>query len=1232
MPTPKVDFSPWNPDHMTRYALVIGIQKYGRPGFGDLKKPVEDAEAIAQILEAHGDFVEVTRLPARWHEEKQRYEVVEAPLMGTELETAIVDFFDKVGSNEALIYFSGHGTQVTKMGRKKGYLVTSECTTDSVSHAGIALEDLNSLIGEAQFSSLVVLLDCCHSGSMLEKGQITAALGAFRNADRNYFLATACRSYEKAYEGEEYSLFTAAILKALQSPGADGQVRTTRLDQVIADELRGSGQEPVVLKSGGEIRLVTYGATGKVEVGEVNQRQDTLEKLRPDYDILNAAFFAVVADKVANNQARTQILKLRAANWSMLFQKNYVERDQQGDALAQALRLSHDPGISLMLIRGEPGAGKTALLRWLAYELFSQGKRVFHKKIQSQSNWLAQLREFSEESGGEHFYVITDDLFRDDSILEELQQNEFLFPLTLIGTTRQNEDRHSALLGTDYETVCLDLAKPSSAEKERVLALPEVKEHLVAKSAAERQKLMDSPIMLVLMLQLSAGKPFDVLLWDIIKDLPNTDDQPFYQAFGVLCCFFQHGIMVPLEILQCCLPPSDYLKQSIRSGLEGLIDTLTHTYAGYEGFIPVHELIAKTVMSLGFDSDGSQDSRCRPNRKQNPPYSWNDPPLLEQYLKSILSKINADIDINQSTLRRWIAHNLRRLAVNGEVKLVNKMLRNYAPEINTIQQQNTFSVWLCWIRIYSALGWSSDTQRCIQSILLTQANLASESRSWLSLIRKLDNREQQQTAIAQTQSWLETHSADWQISTRYLALVEHVGSPDQQQTAIAQTQLWFETHLADWQNSTKYLALVERLGSPERQQIVINQIQTWIANHPDDWHVNTQYVTLLEQCGNQEQQQTAISQAQTWINKHLDDREVRRYHLKLVERYGCQVQRQNAIIQTQIWLDGHPDDEVVRIKYLDLVEQHGCREQQQDAIIQTINWLNTHSSNDEVCNQFLKIVNKNDINKKDIEIIIRHQWQWIAQQQKVNQSSWYIFLDTLQQYSFSDLYESAIELAMKQHPDDTFINCFIFEYFQDDIDDKIFQRLATFISQSHLPCEKWVNYIYAANFFGDHLKIDTAQEIHKKLTGIAKKKIKQLPDLQKTITYLCGTASKRSVFHIKARNSSQNAIPGGTYRNSYFYHQLGYFCRYAADDLSNARQYFERSLAKKNNLPASIELAEIEAKDDNYERAKTLLQEGLSLIPVTRSEKKEREKFHDRIVVLATLLGIPEAAKLDARR
>ncbi|MCX5962748.1 MAG: hypothetical protein NT070_06255 [Cyanobacteria bacterium] len=74
---------------MTRYALVIGIQIYDGPGFSNLDKPAEDAEAIAQILDAHGDFTEVKRLPSRWNAEKDAYEISQNHLTGSELEKGI---------------------------------------------------------------------------------------------------------------------------------------------------------------------------------------------------------------------------------------------------------------------------------------------------------------------------------------------------------------------------------------------------------------------------------------------------------------------------------------------------------------------------------------------------------------------------------------------------------------------------------------------------------------------------------------------------------------------------------------------------------------------------------------------------------------------------------------------------------------------------------------------------------------------------------------------------------------------------------------------------------------------------------------------------------------------------------------------------------------------------------------------------------------------------------------
>lgn len=1197
---------------MTRYAFVIGIQKYGGSGFGDLGKSAGDAEAIAEMLEAHGDFVEVIRLPRRWNEEKNRYEIAEVPLTGRELETAIVEFFEKVGGNEALIYFSGHGDQVSRMGRKKGYLVTSDCTTATVATDGIALEDLNGLILEAGFSNLVMLLDCCHSGSLLEKSQISTALGAFRSGDRNYFLATACRGDEKAYEGAEHSLFTAAVLKALRSPGLDGRVRTSRLNQVIDDELRGSGQEPVVLKSGAEITLVTYAGGGDVESKPIDPLQMALEKLRPDYEILDKAFFEAVAAKVANNQARTQILKLRSANWSMLFQGNYVARDQQGETLERALGLSQRTGISLMLIRGEPGAGKTALLRWLAYELFGQGKRVFHQKIQERFGRLEQLRGFSESVNGEHFYVITDDVFRDESILEALQQNEFLFPMTLIGTTRQNEDRHGTLEGTEYETVCFDLAKPSEAEKERVLALPEVQEHLSGKSAAERQKLMDSPIMLVLMLQLSAGKPFDVLLWDIVKDLPNTDRKPLYQAFGVLCCFFQYGVTIPFEILKLCLPLSNYSERMILAGLEGLIDTAI--FGGYEGLIPVHELIAKTVMALDF----------RPDENQNQPYSWIDrPSLVEQNLRSIVP----NIDVTQEIQQRWLYRTLRRLAVVGETELVSKILHNYSPYIQSIQQTSAIMAWSIWATMYSALGYDEERQRCFRSILLTQPQVPEEWRILLGVIQRIGSRDQQQEAIVQTKAWLDTHPEDSSVRFQYLGLVENLGSRDQQQETIVQTQLWLDAHLDDGEVRTKYLGLVENLGSKDEQQEAIVQTTIWLDTHPDDSSVRTKY-------------------------------------LALVENLGSRGQQQEAIVQTKIWLDAHLDDGGVRTKYLGLVENFGSKDEQQEAIVQTKIWLDTHPDAGEVRTKYLILVYETSQNKEFVRRVIYDQWEWIARQIRVEQSIWNALLPALYHHTSFDVHQPAIQLVLTQYPENLSIICQVFGYFRDHLDYKTCHTLATYLSQSKLPIDKWQNYIHAANFFRDHDDIDLAESGYYFIIGESRKKLNQFPDLQKTIDFanlsyaqllllisepqpdqaleklddILKRNSKHSFahvlkaqayqvkgasFYLKAKSHFDKAIKFDQQQNGSFYLKYAYFYRYAVGDLMNARDCFQKSLAQKPNLPAIIELVELSAEAGDVELATSYLQDGLSIPLIIRSENEEREELSDRIIALKTLLNIP---------
>ncbi|MEP0883516.1 caspase family protein [Trichocoleus sp. ST-U3] len=246
---------------MARYALVIGIAEYDSSSLPTLKKSATDAEAVAQALERYGNFQEVIRLPSRWISDENRYEIVSKKLTGQELSQALKTFLlEQAVKQEALIYFAGHGFQaLSSMGVQNGYLATSNCAIDG--RNAIPLDEFNWLISQSDLSSLVVLLDCCHAGSLLERNLLEPTLTAFDKKPDYYFI-TACRSFEKAYEGKEHGIFTGAVLKGLSLENADKdrQVSSDRLFDYIRRELKGSGQEPIRMGRGRSITLVTYSA------------------------------------------------------------------------------------------------------------------------------------------------------------------------------------------------------------------------------------------------------------------------------------------------------------------------------------------------------------------------------------------------------------------------------------------------------------------------------------------------------------------------------------------------------------------------------------------------------------------------------------------------------------------------------------------------------------------------------------------------------------------------------------------------------------------------------------------------------------------------------------------------------------------------------------------------------------------------------------------------------------
>ncbi|MEH2263315.1 caspase family protein [Nostoc sp.] len=303
---------------MARYALVIGIAEYVSPSLSRLSKTTNDAEAIAQLLEQYGDFQSVQRLPQRWNKEKNGYEMAASKVTGAEIGQELRKLLlEQATNNEVLIYFSGHGFITSDtLGQQEGFLATSDCQVEVKGNQivaqkyGISLNKLNKLIGESQLSSLVVLLDCCHSGYFLERELVEQTLTAFRSS-KDYYLIAACRRFEKAAAimSEDYSIFTGAVIKGLaaENAGSRGKISSDRLFDFVSDELRGFVQEPIRMGWGRSITLVTYPRASEAPVSTPQSDQPTINNSlnMSDNCIKNIAGSGSINYKEASNQIRS---------------------------------------------------------------------------------------------------------------------------------------------------------------------------------------------------------------------------------------------------------------------------------------------------------------------------------------------------------------------------------------------------------------------------------------------------------------------------------------------------------------------------------------------------------------------------------------------------------------------------------------------------------------------------------------------------------------------------------------------------------------------------------------------------------------------------------------------------------------------------------------------------------------------------------------------------------------
>ncbi|MBD2341633.1 caspase family protein [Calothrix sp. FACHB-156] len=206
---------------MSRDALVVGINKYpflkdSTGNYKHLRTPASDAEAIAQLLETHGNF-RVKRFPSSIIDGRLQVDPNPNKLFKTEeLEQAILDLFlpeTEKPPETALLFFAGHGFRKQLRRITQGFLAASD-SCPSKNQWGFSLRDLWEILQQSEVKQQIIWLDCCFAGELLNFND-TELGGKSLKCDRS--LIAASRDYEVACQqlDEKHGVLTGALLAGL---------------------------------------------------------------------------------------------------------------------------------------------------------------------------------------------------------------------------------------------------------------------------------------------------------------------------------------------------------------------------------------------------------------------------------------------------------------------------------------------------------------------------------------------------------------------------------------------------------------------------------------------------------------------------------------------------------------------------------------------------------------------------------------------------------------------------------------------------------------------------------------------------------------------------------------------------------------------------------------------------------------------------------------------------------
>lgn len=185
-PTTQIRIGKW-------YALLIGVDTYQDPNFGNLKAPPKDVALLKKRLRERYEFDEMQCLTGE-----------DATWNGID---TTVKKFQEVGveADSLLIFFAGHGLVEDASG--EGFWIPYDGVYEKP-QTWYPSHRLCSLVSQIPMRHVLVMADCCFSGALIEQNQ--------RDISKVLAVDANLRDY---YSDESRWALTSARLKAVEDQG-----------------------------------------------------------------------------------------------------------------------------------------------------------------------------------------------------------------------------------------------------------------------------------------------------------------------------------------------------------------------------------------------------------------------------------------------------------------------------------------------------------------------------------------------------------------------------------------------------------------------------------------------------------------------------------------------------------------------------------------------------------------------------------------------------------------------------------------------------------------------------------------------------------------------------------------------------------------------------------------------------------------------------------------------------